>query len=72
MSWVPSGHHLVNFFHLVGISISTRQLTGHGSEYCLLAIEKELKELDYALNEYVITVWSPLTVLLCFCTFSLL
>ena len=22
--WVQSGHHIVNFFHLVGISVSTR------------------------------------------------
>ena len=29
------GHHVVNFFHLVGVSVSTRQLTGYGSEYYL-------------------------------------
>ena len=27
------GHHVANFFHLVGISVSIRQLTGHGSDY---------------------------------------
>ena len=32
-SWLQSAHHVVNFFHLVGLSISTRQLTGYGSEY---------------------------------------
>ena len=35
MSRLPSGYHVVNFFHLVGVSVSTRQLTGHGSEYDL-------------------------------------
>ena len=28
-------HHVVNFFHLVWVSVSTRQLTGHGPEYDL-------------------------------------
>ncbi|CAI9159853.1 unnamed protein product [Rangifer tarandus platyrhynchus] len=60
MSWVEAGHHVVNFFHLVGVSVSTRQLTGRGSECCLLAVEQELKVLDYALNEDVVIVWSPL------------
>ena len=32
---LQSGHHAVNFLHLVGVSTSTRQLTGHGSEYDL-------------------------------------
>ena len=71
MSWVQVGHHVVNFFHLVGVSVSTRQLTGCGSECCLLALEQELNVLDYALNEDVVIVWFPLTVL-CFCMFSLL
>ena len=41
MSWLQSGHHVVNFFHLVGVlsvdtqKVSTRQLTGYGSEYYL-------------------------------------
>ena len=35
MSWLPPGHHVVNFFHLVGLSVSIRQLTGYGSEYYL-------------------------------------
>ena len=30
-----SGHYVVNFFHLVGVSVSIRQLTGDGSEYYL-------------------------------------
>ena len=35
ISWLQSGHHVVNFFHLVGVSVSIRQLTGNGSEYYL-------------------------------------
>ena len=35
MSWLQSGHHVLNFFHLVGVSVSTGQLTGYGSEYHL-------------------------------------
>ena len=35
MSWLQSGHHVVNFFHLMGVSVSVRQLTGYGSEYYL-------------------------------------
>ena len=30
-----SVHQMVNFFHLVWVSVSTRQLTGYGSEYYL-------------------------------------
>ena len=35
MSWLQSDHHVVNFFHLMGVSVSVRQLTGYGSEYYL-------------------------------------
>ena len=35
MSWLQSGHHVVNLFHLVGVPVSTRQLIGYGSECCL-------------------------------------
>ena len=34
-SWLQSGHHVINFFHLVEVSVSIRQLTGYGSEYYL-------------------------------------
>ena len=27
------GQHRVNFFHLVGVSVSVNQFKGHGSEY---------------------------------------
>ena len=52
-SWLQSGHHIVNFFTLVGVSVlSIRQLTDCGSKYWALeysiAFEKELKVLDYA------------------------
>lgn len=30
-----TGHDVVNFFHLVGVSVSTRQLTGYVSGYYL-------------------------------------
>ena len=36
-----------------------------------LALEKELKILDYA-YDYIISICFPLTVFLCFCIFSLL
>ena len=29
------GPHTDNFFHLMGVSVSTRQLTGYGSKYYL-------------------------------------
>ena len=35
MPWLQSGHRVVNFAHLAGVSVSGRQLTGHSSEYCL-------------------------------------
>ena len=52
-SRLQSGHRIVNFFTLVGVSVlSIRQLTEYGSEYWALeysiALEKELKVLDYA------------------------
>ena len=33
MSWLQPSHHVVNFFHLVGVSVSAKQLKGYGSEY---------------------------------------
>ena len=35
MSWLQSGHHVLNFFHLVGVSISTVQLKGYDLDYYL-------------------------------------
>ena len=35
MSWLQSGHGVVKLFHLVGVSVTVRQLTGHGLEYHL-------------------------------------
>ena len=45
------GQHAVNFFYLVGVSVSAKQLKGHGSEQCL---EEEPKVLDFVqwLNYY--------------------
>lgn len=33
MSWLQSGHHAINCFHLAGVSVSTKQLRGYDSEY---------------------------------------
>ena len=33
MSQLQSGHRVVSVFHLVGVSVSIRQLTAYGSEY---------------------------------------
>ena len=35
MSWLQSGHHVVNFVYQVGILISAKQLKEYGSEYSL-------------------------------------
>ena len=35
MLWVQSGHHVVNFFYLVEVSVSIGQLTDYSSEYYL-------------------------------------
>ena len=48
MSWLQFGHHVVNFFDLVGASISVRQLRGYGLKIWPMALEEELKVLDYA------------------------
>ena len=45
---IQSGHHTVNVSHLVEISVSIKQFTDYGSEYYLIALEKELNILDYA------------------------
>lgn len=47
-AWVQSGHHIVNFFHLVGgFSIYK---TAHRTwlRICSIALEKGLKALDFA------------------------
>ena len=49
MSWLQFGHHVVNFFHMVGVLVSIRQPTEHGSEY--IALEKELRVPEYAYKE---------------------
>ena len=47
MSWLQTDH-LVDNFYLVGVSVSIKQFTDYGSEYYLIALEKELNILDYA------------------------
>ena len=48
MSWLQSGHHVVNFSYVVGVLVSVRQLTGYGSDYSI-SLEKGLKVFDYTL-----------------------
>jgi len=47
LSWLHSGHHVVNFLHQVGVSVSAKQLPGYDS-VLFSALEKELKVLDSA------------------------
>ena len=50
MSWLKSGHHVVSSFHLAGVSVSAKQLTGysHSSEYYLQPLKRNQKVLDFA------------------------
>ena len=57
--------------HLVGVSISTRQLTGYGSENYLETLRRNQRS-STMLDEYIIIIWSPLTVSPYFCIFTLL
>ena len=34
-AWLESGHHVVNFFHWVVVSVSIRELTRYGLEHDL-------------------------------------
>ena len=47
LSWLQPGHHVVNFFYPEDVSISTKELTRHGSEYHFQALEEEQKVLDF-------------------------
>ena len=47
MPWLQFGHDGVNIFHLVGVSISTRQLRGIRLGIVFIALEEELKVLDF-------------------------
>ena len=40
MSWLQSGNDVVNFFHVMGVSVSTEELKGHGSEYNLQPLRR--------------------------------
>ena len=70
MSWLQSGHHAINFFHLVrGFSIyktAPRVWLGILS----LALEEELKVLDFAygLNYYCFVLFDCFALLLHFLT----
>ena len=47
MPCLQSGHDGANIFHLVGVSISTRQLRGIWLRILSIALEEELKVLDF-------------------------
>ena len=66
-AWGQSGHHIVNF----SAWCSGIYKTAHRIWLRILSIafEKELKILgliSHMLNDYIIVIWSPLTVFLCF------
>ena len=68
MSWLQSGHQVVSFLHLVGVSVSTRQLIGYGS-ILSAALEEELKTVHDSLLHDKTIIWSW-TAFLCFYIFS--
>ena len=47
ISWLQSSHHVVNFFHLVRVSVSIRAHRKWLRILCV-ALEEKLKVLDYA------------------------
>ena len=65
MSWLDSGPRIVNFFHLLKVSVSIWQLR-IWFRILSIVLEKGLKVLDYAywLNYYLVSF-----VFLCFCIF---
>ena len=48
MSWLQSGHHVVNFFFLMGVSVSLKTPHIIWLRILSMALEKELKIIDYA------------------------
>ena len=46
MSWLQSGHRVVNFFHLVRVSVPAKQLKGH-PRILSIVLEGKLKLLDF-------------------------
>jgi len=61
MSWLQSGHHIVTIFHLVGVSVSIRQLRRHGSGYDLRPLRRNWRLLTI-LTDWTSIIRSPLTV----------
>ena len=59
-----SMHHVVNFFHVVGVSVSTRQVKGW-LRILSVALEGDLKALDLV-NDSTIIIWSCVTACLYF------
>ena len=64
------GQHTVKFFHLLGVSVSAKQLRGHGSEYYPYWGDSKCRW--FCLMAKLLYYLSCLTVVLCFCIFSLL
>lgn len=48
MSWLQSGYHVVNFFHLEGVSSLHKTALRILLRMLPIAIEEELKTLDFA------------------------
>ena len=48
MPWVQSGHYIVNFFHLVGVSVSIKTACRIWLRILSIAFEEEIKVLDLA------------------------
>ena len=55
-------HHVVNFFHMVGVSVFTRQLKGW-LRILSVALKEDLKAFDLV-NDSTIIIWSCLTACL--------
>ena len=45
---LQSGDQVINFFHLVWLSVSAGQLTGYMAQNIIDSPEKEVKVLDFA------------------------
>ena len=57
------GQHTVNFFHLVEVSVSAKQLKEHGSQYCPYSLRKNERSLTL-FNGCSIIILACLTVFL--------
>ena len=65
------GQHRINFFHLLGVSVSVKQFKGHGSGCYTHPMRRNERPLTLY-NGLTIIILSCLTVFLFFLHFSLL